>query len=64
MGALKNLCDVGLVSPYPPLCDIAGSYVAQYGAFVLSILVQTATSTTNLGGGNLTQQQPQSIQFC
>jgi len=28
--ALKNLCDVGIVQPYPPLCDIKGSYVAQY----------------------------------
>ena len=30
LGALKNLCDAGLVTPYPPLCDIKGSYVAQY----------------------------------
>ena len=30
LGALKNLCDVGIVQPYPPLCDIKGSYVAQY----------------------------------
>lgn len=30
LAALKNLCDVGLVNPYPPLCDIKGSYVAQY----------------------------------
>lgn len=28
--ALKNLCDVGIVDPYPPLCDIKSSYVAQY----------------------------------
>jgi methionyl aminopeptidase len=28
--ALKNLCDVGLVNAYPPLCDVKGSYVAQY----------------------------------
>jgi len=28
--ALKNLCDVGIVTPYPPLVDIKGSYVAQY----------------------------------
>jgi len=27
---LKNLCDVGLVEPYPPLCDIKGCYTAQY----------------------------------
>ena len=30
LGGLKNLCDVGLVVPYPPLCDVPGSYVAQY----------------------------------
>jgi len=30
IGALKNLCDAGIVSPYPPLCDIRGSYTAQY----------------------------------
>ena len=28
--ALKNLCDVGIVQPYPPLCDQRGSFVAQY----------------------------------
>ena len=28
--SLRNLCDVGLVNPYPPLCDRFGSYVAQY----------------------------------
>ena len=28
LGALKNLCDVGIIQPYPPLCDIKGSYVA------------------------------------
>ena len=28
--ALKNLCEVGIVQPYPPLCDVKGSYVAQY----------------------------------
>ena len=28
--ALKNLCDAGIVEPYPPLCDIKGSYTAQY----------------------------------
>ncbi|KAH9487797.1 Methionine aminopeptidase 2 [Bulinus truncatus] len=28
--ALKNLCDVGIVDPYPPLCDQKGSYTAQY----------------------------------
>ncbi|KAJ1459240.1 peptidase M24, structural domain-containing protein [Pelagophyceae sp. CCMP2097] len=30
LGALKNLCDVGIIQPYPPLCDVKGSYVAQY----------------------------------
>ena len=30
MGALKNLCDAGLVEAYPPLVDIKGSYTAQY----------------------------------
>eukprot|EP01095_Lingulamoeba_sp_RSL-Kostka_P016213 TRINITY_DN784_c0_g1_i1.p1 TRINITY_DN784_c0_g1~~TRINITY_DN784_c0_g1_i1.p1 ORF type:complete len:499 (-),score=213.97 TRINITY_DN784_c0_g1_i1:268-1764(-) len=28
--SLKQLCDSGLVNAYPPLCDIKGSYVAQY----------------------------------
>eukprot|EP00271_Cylindrocystis_brebissonii_P018172 TRINITY_DN5030_c0_g5_i1.p1 TRINITY_DN5030_c0_g5~~TRINITY_DN5030_c0_g5_i1.p1 ORF type:complete len:476 (+),score=115.94 TRINITY_DN5030_c0_g5_i1:150-1577(+) len=28
--ALKNLCDAGVVQPYPPLCDIKGSFVAQF----------------------------------
>lgn len=28
--ALKNLCDAGVVDPYPPLCDVKGSYVAQW----------------------------------
>ncbi|KAI8901158.1 peptidase M24, structural domain-containing protein [Globomyces pollinis-pini] len=28
--ALKNLVDVGLVNPYPPLVDSIGSYTAQY----------------------------------
>jgi methionyl aminopeptidase len=30
LGALKNLCDVGIIQPYPPLVDKPGSYVAQY----------------------------------
>lgn len=33
--ALKNLVDVGIVVPYPPLCDIKGSYVAQYEHTIL-----------------------------
>ncbi|KAJ7519884.1 hypothetical protein O6H91_20G059400 [Diphasiastrum complanatum] len=28
--ALKNLCDAGVVQPHPPLCDLKGSYVAQF----------------------------------
>jgi methionyl aminopeptidase len=28
--ALRNLCDVGAVEAYPPLCDIKGSYTAQF----------------------------------
>ena len=27
---LKQLCDAEVVRPYPPLCDIRGSYTAQY----------------------------------
>lgn len=30
MGALKNLCDVGIVQAYPPLVDVKGCYTAQY----------------------------------
>ena len=33
--ALKNLCDVGIVDAYPPLCDAKGSYVAQYEHTIL-----------------------------
>lgn len=35
LGALKNLCDVGIIQPYPPLCDIKGSYVSQYEHTIL-----------------------------
>jgi len=35
MGALKNLCDVGIVQPYPPLTDVKGSYTAQYEHTIL-----------------------------
>ena len=28
--ALKNLCEVGIINPCYPLCDVKGSYVAQY----------------------------------
>ena len=35
LGALKNLCNVGIVQSYPPLCDIKGCYVAQYEHTIL-----------------------------
>jgi len=35
MGALKNLCDVGIVQPCPPLCDVKGCYTAQYEHTIL-----------------------------
>ncbi|RWS20201.1 methionine aminopeptidase 2-like protein, partial [Leptotrombidium deliense] len=28
--ALKDLCEKGIVAPYPPLCDTKGSYTAQF----------------------------------
>ncbi|XP_005099333.1 methionine aminopeptidase 2 [Aplysia californica] len=28
--ALKNLCDSGIIDPYPPLCDQRGCYTAQF----------------------------------
>lgn len=33
--ALKNLCDLGIIDPHPPLCDIKGSYTAQYEHTIL-----------------------------
>ncbi|VEL13319.1 unnamed protein product [Protopolystoma xenopodis] len=33
--ALRNLCDVGIVEAYPPLCDIKGCYTAQFEHTVL-----------------------------
>lgn len=35
MGVLKQLCDAGLVNALPPLCDVRGSYVAQYEHTIL-----------------------------
>jgi len=35
MAALKNLCDVGIITPYPPLCDVKGCYTAQYEHTIL-----------------------------
>ncbi|CAI9284412.1 unnamed protein product [Lactuca saligna] len=33
--ALKNLCDAGVIQPYPPLCDNKGSYVSQFEHTIL-----------------------------
>lgn len=33
--SLKSLVDAGVVDPYPPLCDIRGSYTAQYEHTIL-----------------------------
>ncbi|KAI3384956.1 hypothetical protein SNEBB_005132 [Seison nebaliae] len=33
--ALKNLCDSGIVNAHPPLCDIKGSYTAQFEHTIL-----------------------------
>ena len=33
--ALKNLCDAGVVEACPPLCDIKGSYTAQFEHTIL-----------------------------
>ncbi|XP_069354880.1 methionine aminopeptidase 2 [Maniola hyperantus] len=33
--ALKDLCDKGVVDAYPPLCDIKGSYTAQFEHTIL-----------------------------
>merc|ERR1719481_1946018 len=33
--ALKNLCDSGIVCPYPPLCDVKGCYTAQFEHTIL-----------------------------
>lgn len=33
--ALKDLCDRGLIDPYPPLCDVKGCYTAQYEHTIL-----------------------------
>uniref|UniRef100_W5NFH9 Methionine aminopeptidase 2 n=1 Tax=Lepisosteus oculatus TaxID=7918 RepID=W5NFH9_LEPOC len=33
--ALKNLCDLGIVDPYPPLCDMKGCYTAQFEHTIL-----------------------------
>ncbi|KAM8910474.1 methionine aminopeptidase 2 [Spinachia spinachia] len=33
--ALKNLCDLGIVDPYPPLCDTKGCYTAQFEHTIL-----------------------------
>ncbi|KAK7794337.1 hypothetical protein R5R35_011272 [Gryllus longicercus] len=33
--ALKDLCDKGIVDPYPPLCDVKGCYTAQFEHTIL-----------------------------
>ncbi|XP_009133662.1 methionine aminopeptidase 2A isoform X1 [Brassica rapa] len=33
--ALKNLCDSGIIEPYPPLCDVKGSYISQFEHTIL-----------------------------
>jgi methionyl aminopeptidase len=33
--ALKDLCDKGVVCPYPPLSDVKGCYTAQYEHTIL-----------------------------
>ncbi|XP_019753113.1 methionine aminopeptidase 2 isoform X2 [Hippocampus comes] len=33
--ALKNLCDLGILDPYPPLCDTKGCYTAQFEHTIL-----------------------------
>jgi len=35
LGALKSLCDAGLVDAYPPLVDSRGSFTAQYEHTIL-----------------------------
>ena len=32
---LRNLCDVGIIQPYPPLCDVKGSYTSQFEHTIL-----------------------------
>ena len=33
--ALKSLCEAGIVEAHPPLCDVRGSYTAQYEHTIL-----------------------------
>jgi methionyl aminopeptidase len=33
--ALKDLVNHNIINPYPPLCDVSGSYVAQYEHTIL-----------------------------
>ncbi|TRY58380.1 hypothetical protein DNTS_018477 [Danionella cerebrum] len=33
--ALKNLCDLGIIDPHPPLCDAKGSFTAQFEHTIL-----------------------------
>ncbi|XP_034001915.1 methionine aminopeptidase 2-like [Trematomus bernacchii] len=53
--ALKNLCDLGIIDPYPPLCDIKGSYTAQYEHTIL--LRPTCKEVVSRGGRLLSMRQ-------
>ena len=44
---LKNLCDQGVIIPYPPLVDAKGSYVAQFEHTIL--LRPTCTEVLSRG---------------
>lgn len=46
--ALKNLVDLGLVNPYPPLCDQRGCYVSQHEHTLL--LRPTCKEVLSYGG--------------
>jgi hypothetical protein len=56
---LKNLVDNGIVDPYPPLCDVKGSYTAQFEHTILLRhvgLCASATGGLDPGGG-----QPEAV---
>jgi methionyl aminopeptidase len=47
--ALKGLCNKGVVDPHPPLCDVKGSYTAQFEHTIL--LSVTDNTGANPGEG-------------
>lgn len=55
LGALNSLCNKGLVTPYPPLVDTVGSYVAQYEHTIILRCVARGANVSNVsyGGGFL-----------